>query len=152
MVGRCQVSIEADFQRKLGERRAIRKRGPTPNDLITAPPDRYGFARTVTEDPRPDLEEDSKRWGELLRIAAGYQLVDRPRCNDFAAALNYLRGGGTRLVAGKRMWVLRPEIDERAAWSSQEEYDAAKACLEPFKDWIGPALEELTSSQPIGNK
>ncbi|MCM3746560.1 hypothetical protein M3223_04245 [Paenibacillus pasadenensis] len=146
------MSIEADFQRKLAERKAIRKKGPTVDALIKAPEERYGFARSVTEDPRPDLAEDSKLWGELLRIAAGYQLVDREKCMAFAATLNYLRGGGTRLVAGNKIWVLRPEIDCNKGWQSQEEYDNAKTCLNPYKDWIPHALSELTFLQPLGNK
>lgn len=109
-----------------------------------------------TQDPRPDLTEDAHLWADLLQLAdekdkaAGriYGEVD-----TICGTLNGFRCGGTRLRAGKSIWVLKPDIG-RDAWESQAEYDDFKArYLQPWgSEVVGELLRELTKRHPLPAK
>ncbi|WP_201319086.1 hypothetical protein [Paenibacillus sp. EPM92] len=108
-----------------------------------------------TLDPRPDLTEDAHLWRDLLQLAdemdkeAGreYEKVD-----TLCSTLNGFRCGGTRLRAGKSIWVLKPDIG-RDAWESQAEYDDFKArYLQQWGDVIPGLLQEITKRHPLPPK
>lgn len=91
------------------------------------------------EDPRPDLEEDSNLW-----------------CQAFAAADNYgeqlkkslwdMRKGGTRIIRGKKSFILRPEIDPQGVrgWPDQATYEKWRdRLLKPHQNQIVQILQGL---------
>ncbi|WP_256846869.1 hypothetical protein [Paenibacillus sp. Pae108] len=136
---------------------AYRKNHPAPNEA-TAPPTGaivLQEAAPPTRDPRPDLTDDVHLWADLLLMADGkdkeagriYGEVD-----TLCGVLNGFRCGGTRLRAGKSMWVLKPDIDPSgiAAWESQAEYDDFKArYLQQWGDVIPDLLKALTQKHPL---
>ncbi|MCP1306435.1 hypothetical protein [Paenibacillus tyrfis] len=107
------------------------------------------------KDPRPDLTEDAHLWAHLLLMALDkdkeggrvYGEVD-----TLCGVLNSFRCAGTRLRAGKSIWVLKPDIDPtgRVAWESQAEYDDFKArYLQQWGDVIPELLKQLTRKHPL---
>lgn len=88
--------------------------------------------RAKIADPRPDLEEDSALWKELLNLAQGQNPM-------LAGVLHGFRCQGTRIRQGKNGYVLRPDIDPVFAWPSQKEYEKER------DRWLKPHAEEIAN-------
>lgn len=81
-------------------------------------------------DPRPDLEEDSRLWNELLSKAASYG-------SQLQGILDGFRCAGTRIVRlSSGSYALRPEISE-TCWESKKRYEEEK------QKWLVPYSKEL---------
>lgn len=111
----------------------------------------WGSNLTGYADPRPDLKDDSPLWRALLFDAYHYSSKEKQRSQNFCAALNYMRCGGTRIEAGSKSWVLRPhyDIEGKTGWLNEEQYEREKQYLEPFKDWLILLLKDLTKHHPL---
>lgn len=94
------------------------------------------------EDPRPDLTEDHHLWRRLLK--ASHNLPDEQEAYKVTGVLNGIRCGGTLIVRGNGGYVLRPLIDPKRGWSSQEEYEAMRdKYLKPHLQSIKVLLQVL---------
>lgn len=92
------------------------------------------------EDPRPDLEDDSDLWLQVIIQA-------EKRSLEFAQNIYDLRGYGTRIQRGKTEFFISPIIDDtgtKSAWTSKEIYLKYRdKLLGPYRQWIREILEGL---------
>jgi hypothetical protein len=89
-------------------------------------------------DPRPDLEEDSKLWPGFLSQC--YQAS-----KDLYYAVHGFRCKGTKLIAGKGSYLLRPIFSDNG-WCDQKEYDSLRAeYLLPYAKELGAVLRGLAN-------
>lgn len=97
----------------------------------------------IWQDPREDLNEDTKLWTRLMFLSIGN--------GELVSILNWMRCAGTRIVRGKSGYILRPLIDDRLGWRTQEEYEAARdKHLKPFGEKVKELLKQL-SEEMISN-
>lgn len=68
------------------------------------------------DDPRPDLQEDTKLWNKLLNMAT----------DDLKYTLHGFRCAGARLINTNAGYVMRPEFNKNSLWDNQAEYDRDK--------------------------
>lgn len=87
-------------------------------------------------DPRPDIEQDSELWNQLLNLEVAIK-------HNVSWILHGFRCQGTLLVKQNGQYVLRPLIGENG-WRSVEEYKKYRDIyLVPQRDKIATALKEL---------
>jgi len=124
------------------------------------PPVTIQEASLPTNDPRPDITEDSHLWANLLQMAAEQDKeagrVYGEHDNTICGVLNGFRCNGTRLKAGSMrgegIWSLQPDFEPTEAWESQEEYDDfKKRYLGPYGTLLINLLRELTKRHPLPN-
>ena len=88
-------------------------------------------------DPRPDLAEDSELWTRFLHLAEDEN-------KKLTGALHGFRCQGTRIVQGKKGYLLRPELDPSKGWKSRQEYEKERdKWLMPHIDVIAELLKKL---------
>ena len=68
------------------------------------------------QDPRPDLQKDTKLWNKLLNIAD----------DDLKYTLHGFRCAGARLIKTNSGYSMRPEFNKDSLWNSQAEYECDK--------------------------
>ena len=103
----------------------------------------------IEVDPRPDLVDDSEKWGALLKMALELDAV-------LCGVLNGMRCGGTRIRpartgSGEMRWILRPDFDPsgRLAWQTQADYEEARdKYLKPQLEEVSRLLQGLTGRFP----
>lgn len=94
------------------------------------------------EDPRPDLADDHHLWQRFLKLACN--LPDEKNAFELVGVLNGIRCGGTLLVKGQSGYILRPLIDPKRGWSSQQEYEEMRdKYLKPHQKHIKVLLQVL---------
>ena len=102
---------------------------PVPEDAVPSP-------RPLV-DPRPDLVEDSELWTRFLHLAEDEN-------KKLTGALHGFRCQGTRIVQGKKGYLLRPELDPSKGWKSRQEYEKERdKWLMPHIDVIAELLKKL---------
>lgn len=88
-------------------------------------------------DPRPDLAEDSALWVRFLELAG-------EKDKQLAWTLHGFRCQGTRIVQGKKGYLLRPELDPTKGWKNRQEYEKERdRWLMPHIDVIAELLKKL---------
>jgi hypothetical protein len=88
-------------------------------------------------DPRPDLEEDSALWTQLLTNSVAIDI-------EVTRVLHAIRGGGTLLMKQGDRYVLKPLIDSKTGWESPEDYAKIRdTYMLPHKDQIIELLKEF---------
>jgi hypothetical protein len=87
-------------------------------------------------DPYGDYSpEDTTLWMDIF--------IKTYQNREFYARLFYIRGGGTKLVVNQRWgYIFQPVIGFNG-WSSQEEYNLEKQCLNDYRDDVIKILREL---------
>ena len=98
---------------------------------------------SYTVDPRPDLNDDSAIWTELLKLAMSRH------GEELAGILHGFRCGGTRIKRGRNGYVLRPDVDPTGtvAWPSVEEYEAMRdKYLAPWREQVTELLKEVSKN------
>ena len=92
-------------------------------------------------DPRPDLTEDSETWVQLLGMAGD---------NELGWTLQGFRCYGTRLIKGKRSYLLRPLVGDEL-WPSPEAYAACRErYLRPHETELVTLLRALKTQEDKG--
>ena len=88
-------------------------------------------------DPRTDLVEDSELWTRFLQLAEDEN-------KQLTGILHGFRCQGTRIVQGKKGYLLRPELDPIKGWNSQQEYERMRdKWLKPHTEKIAQLLKNL---------
>ena len=108
-----------------------------PNAEIMA--DDTGLWPDEADDPGAEISPgDTHLWLILLREAKSLDI-------ELWSKLAYLRGAGCRLEQGTKGYVIRPIIDAegKRGWTSVEEYDREKQCLEPYRQDVVRLLKEV---------
>ena len=91
------------------------------------------------QDPRPDLEDDSMLWLQML--AEAYKFSKQLQENLWG-----MRNWGTRLIKGRKGFVLRADVDEDGmqAWPDLATYEKWRdRLLVPYKPQIAEILKRL---------
>jgi hypothetical protein len=92
--------------------------------------------RFLYEDPRPELEQDTKLWVKLLRSTA--YLEDREVAKILLKKLWTWRGIGTQLKPTLVGIKLVPLLEPDGLWPGEEYFQLAK------KEDMGPYAKEIT--------
>ena len=88
-------------------------------------------------DPRPDLAEDSALWVRFLDLAG-------EKDKQLAGTLHGFRCQGTRIVQGKKGYLLRPGLDPTKGWKNRQEYEKERdKWLMPHISVIAELLKRL---------
>jgi hypothetical protein len=96
----------------------------------------------LLQDPRPDLDRDSKLWIQLFRSIP--RLPDRQAAIVLSPRLWYLRAWGTEIRRDLTRREFVPVIDPVNGWESTEEYQRIKLTyLKPYAAQIHQLLYSL---------
>ncbi len=104
------------------------------------------FGGVVHQDLYPYSPQDSNLWLELFILADKVS-------HELTVRLEWLRAVGANLVFDQQFgFRIVPIIDSTGTngWHSQQQYDAEKACLEPFFREVIEALKELRQRYDAG--